>query len=53
MGVYQIHGVGGQIFAISSGTDKAFLQYLKNHENEYWVTTFPEVMNYIAKESSP
>jgi peptidoglycan/xylan/chitin deacetylase (PgdA/CDA1 family) len=53
MGVYQIHGVGGQVFEISSEAHKAFLQYLKNHEDEYWVTTFSEAMNYIAKKNSP
>lgn len=47
MGVYQFHGVGGQIFQISKETHQAFLYYLKEHQNEYWVTTFSEAMNFI------
>lgn len=50
LGVYQIHGVGGQIFQISSETHKAFLKYLKEHEDEYWVTTFSEAMEYVSKQ---
>ena len=48
MGVYQIHGVGGQIFKISAETHRAFLQYLSLHPDEYWVTTFSEAMDYIS-----
>jgi peptidoglycan-N-acetylglucosamine deacetylase len=47
MGVYQLHGVGGQVFQISSETHRSFLAYLKSHPNEYWVTTFSEAMDYI------
>jgi peptidoglycan/xylan/chitin deacetylase (PgdA/CDA1 family) len=50
MGVYQFHGVGGQIFEISSEAHKAFLQYLKTHQGEYWVTTFSEAMEFITKQ---
>ena len=48
MGVYQIHGVGGQVFQISTETHKAFLEYLKDHQDEYWVTTFSEAMEFIT-----
>jgi peptidoglycan/xylan/chitin deacetylase (PgdA/CDA1 family) len=47
MGVYQIHGVGGQIFQISSETHRNFLAYLKAHQDKYWVTTFSEAMEFI------
>jgi peptidoglycan/xylan/chitin deacetylase (PgdA/CDA1 family) len=50
MGVYQIHGVGGQIFEISSETHRAFLEYLKMHQEDYWVTTFSEAMNFVTKQ---
>ncbi len=50
MGVYQFHGVGGQIFQISSETHKAFLEYLKAHQDDYWVTTFSEAMNFVTKK---
>jgi peptidoglycan/xylan/chitin deacetylase (PgdA/CDA1 family) len=50
MGVYQFHGVGGQVFQISSETHKAFLEYLKMHQNDYWVTTFSEAMDFVTKQ---
>ncbi len=50
MGVYQIHGVGSQVFKISAETHKAFLEYLKAHQDDYWVTTFSEAMGFINKE---
>ncbi|MBC7851506.1 MAG: polysaccharide deacetylase family protein [Chitinophagaceae bacterium] len=50
MGVYQFHGVEGQIFQITSATHRAFLKYLKDHEEDYWVTTFSEAMDYATKQ---
>ena len=50
MGVYQFHGVGGQIFQISRETHRAFLNYLKGHSDDYWVTTFSEAMEYVTKQ---
>ena len=50
MGVYQFHGVGGQIFQITSETHKAFLKYLNMHQGEYWVTTFSEAMEFVSKQ---
>jgi len=48
MGIYQFHGIGGQIFAISKETHEAFLDYLKTHLDDYWVTTFSEAMNFVT-----
>ncbi|HEX8504309.1 MAG TPA: polysaccharide deacetylase family protein [Hymenobacter sp.] len=50
MGVYQFHGVSGQIFKISSQAHRKFLAYLKAHEADYWVTTFSEAMALVAKK---
>ena len=50
MGVYQFHGVDGQIFQISRETHKAFLQYLKMQQDEYWITTFSEAMDFVTKQ---
>jgi hypothetical protein len=50
MGVYQLHGVGSQIFKISSETHRAFLQYLKAHPDDYWVTTFSEAMDFVTMQ---
>lgn len=52
MGVYQFHGVGGQIFEISTETHKAFLEYLKAHSEDYWITTFSEAMDYVTSTSA-
>jgi len=51
MGVYQFHGVGGENFKITSETHRAFLDYLKAHQADYWVTTFSEAMEFITKKS--
>ena len=48
MGIYQFHGIGGQIFKISKETHKAFLEYLKKNEADYWITTFSEAMEFIS-----
>ena len=50
MGVYQFHGVGGQIFAISNESHWAFLEYLKAHPDEFWVTTFSEAMDFVSRK---
>lgn len=52
MGVYQFHGVDGQIFQISGKTHRAFLAYLKEHEDEFWVTTFSEAMDFITTQKA-
>ncbi|MDB5279243.1 MAG: Peptidoglycan/xylan/chitin deacetylase, PgdA/CDA1 family [Ferruginibacter sp.] len=50
MGVFQLHGVGGQVFQISTATHRAFLAYLKAHQDDYWVTTFSEAMDFVTKQ---
>ncbi|HTF27380.1 MAG TPA: polysaccharide deacetylase family protein [Flavitalea sp.] len=50
MGIYQFHGIGGQFFKISAETHKAFLNYLKTNQQDYWVTTFSEAMNFIKSK---
>ena len=52
MGVYQFHGAGGQVFAISAETHKAFAAYLKAHEAEFWVTTFSDAMEFVSKSTA-
>lgn len=44
MGVFQFHGVGGQWLKVSNQDHIRLLQYLKKHENEFWITTFSEAM---------
>ncbi len=50
MGVYLFHGVGGQIFRISNETHRAFLEYLTAHQEDYWVTTFSEAMDFVTRQ---
>ncbi|MDH7460501.1 polysaccharide deacetylase family protein [Chitinophagaceae bacterium 26-R-25] len=50
MGVYTFHGIGGQVFHVSSETHRAFLAYLKAHQDDYWVATFSEAMDYVTKQ---
>jgi len=50
MGIYQFHGVGGQIFQISIENHRAFLQYLKAHHEDYWVTTFSDAMEFVTQQ---
>jgi hypothetical protein len=47
MGIYQFHGIGGQIFAISADTHRQFLAYLKANENDFRVITFSEAMDKV------
>ena len=49
-GIYQLHGVGGQVFQISIETHRAFLAYLNAHEDDYWVTTFTDAMDYLKSK---
>ena len=52
MGVYQFHGVGGNIFQISRETHRAFLMYLKTNQEDYWVATFSEAMDFVIKQKA-
>lgn len=49
MGVYQFHGIGGQIFEVSREIHRAFLGYLKAHPGDYQVMTFSEAMELVTK----
>lgn len=48
MGIYQFHGIGAEFFKISKETHSAFLKYLKDHQDVYWVTTFSDAMDFIT-----
>ena len=50
MGVYQFHGVGGQIFKISPESHQEFLSYLKSHQEDFYITTFSEAMESLTKK---
>ena len=50
MGIYQFHGVDGNIFRISGKTHKDFLTYLREHKDEFCVTTFSEAMEFVTRQ---
>lgn len=50
MGIYQFHGIGAEFFKISKETHSAFLNYLKEHQDVYWVTTFSDAMDFVTSK---
>ena len=49
MGIFMFHGIGGDYITTPASSHKALLAYLKKHQNEIWVTTFQEAMDYITQ----
>lgn len=49
MGVLMFHGVGGDYLKVSKEAHEKLLQYLSDHNDEVWVGTFMEVMDYALK----
>lgn len=52
MGVFMFHGVGGDYLNVSAEAHRALLQYLKQHQDEIWVGTFQEVMDFVKAAPS-
>ena len=50
MGVFMFHGVGGDYLNVSAEAHRALLTYLKQHEDEIWVGTFQEVMDFVKRQ---
>lgn len=49
MGVFMIHGVGGDYITTSTQAHQQLINYLKQHESDIWVTTFQDAMDYVTK----
>ena len=49
LGVYMFHGVGSQWIAISTIDHKKLVEYLSQHRQTYWVTTFHEALDYVTQ----
>jgi len=47
-GVLKFHGVGGDHLVTSAEAHKTLLDYLAAHQRDIWVTTFGELMDYVA-----
>lgn len=50
LGIYQFHGVGGNVFSITPETHRAFLAYLKSHQNEFRIIPFSEAMESVTEK---
>jgi peptidoglycan/xylan/chitin deacetylase (PgdA/CDA1 family) len=48
MGVFIFHGVGGDYLEVSAAAHQQLVQYLKEHRQQIWVTTFTEAMKYVT-----
>lgn len=51
MGVFMIHGVGGDYITISATAHRQLITYLKRHKKDIWVPTFQEAMDYIEQHN--
>jgi peptidoglycan/xylan/chitin deacetylase (PgdA/CDA1 family) len=49
MGVFMFHGVGGDYITTPAAAHKELLEYLKKNENEIWVATFQQAMDYVSQ----
>ncbi|QHT66991.1 polysaccharide deacetylase family protein [Rhodocytophaga rosea] len=51
MGVLIFHGVGGDYLEVSAAAHQELVQYLKEHQEQIWVATFKEAMDYVTKHT--
>ncbi len=49
MGVFMFHGVGGDYITTPAVAHRQLLAYLKAHQDEIWVATFQQAMDYITR----
>lgn len=47
--VFLFHSVGGGYLNVGANEHRALLQYIKDHEDEFYTATFLEAMKYIRK----
>jgi hypothetical protein len=46
LSIYQFHGIGGPLFRVTAEAHQKLLQYLKDNQADYSVTTFSEAMDF-------
>lgn len=52
--VFLFHGVGGgHGLNVSLDAHRALLRYLKQHQNEIWITPFQDATEYVKKYNAP
>lgn len=50
LGVFVFHGVGGDYLTVDEQEHAIFLDYLNEHSNEIWITTFSQAMDWLQGE---
>lgn len=50
LGVFMIHGIGGDYIRISAKAHQQLINYLKQHKKEIWVTTFQQALDEVYSQ---
>ena len=50
MGIFMIHGVGGDYITTSAEAHQQLVNYLKKNRKTIWVTTFQQAMDYATQQ---
>lgn len=51
MGIFMIHGVGGDYITTSTKAHRELVNYLKKNKKDLWITTFQKAMDYAVAAS--
>ncbi|WP_183579608.1 polysaccharide deacetylase family protein [Mucilaginibacter sp. X5P1] len=51
MGIFMIHGVGGDYITTSTKAHRELITYLKENKKDIWITTFQQAMDYAVTAS--
>ncbi|VUD64886.1 hypothetical protein TDB9533_03425 [Thalassocella blandensis] len=46
------HGIGGDHLAVAKKEHDAFIQYLANHQDVYWVESFANIMRHVKAQEA-
>ncbi|MDW6091970.1 polysaccharide deacetylase family protein [Vibrio rhizosphaerae] len=46
----KFHGVGGDYLSTSDQAHRELVQYLAKHQDQYWVTTYKNIVDYIHQQ---
>lgn len=52
LGIYIFHGIGGDYLSVDAEIHQELLEFLAANEDEFWVTTFSEAMEYIQNTTT-
>lgn len=51
LGIFMIHGVGGDYITISANVHRELIRYLETQKKDIWMPTFQQGMDYINKQT--